>query len=331
MSRFYVTGGSQRKDANRKPEWFSYGEASIYSFDISTRDVTHCVSYKSPDRFRPEDPEASIVFKAGSLAGDSLLVCTQTEILVYSLPGFEQIGHCSHPWLNDVHHVKMNEAGNYLIANTGLDLVLELTPGGDVVREWSSLLDENPWDRFDKDTDYRKVETTKPHHCHPNYVFEIDGELWVTRFIQRDAICLTSPGKRIEVGLEKVHDGVVRDGLVYFSTVNGHIAVADPNTCEVKRTYDLAAMTDTTKTLGWCRGIHILDDERILVGFSRLRPSKIKENLRWARFQIGLREDSGKHPTRVACYNLAAGELEWEINLEKHGLNAVFSILPVDG
>jgi len=331
VSKFYVTGGKQRKDANKKPEWFSYGEAAVYSFDTETGDVVECVSYRSPDQVRPDDPEASVVFKAGSLDGDRLLVCTQTEILVYSLPDFEQVGYCSHPWLNDVHHVKVNAAGNYLVANTGLDLVLELSPDGEVVREWRALPDEDPWARFDRNVDYRKVVTTKPHHCHPNYVFEVEGELWVSRFVQMDAICLNSPDKRIEIGIEKIHDGVVRDGLVYFSTVNGHIAVADPAACEVKRSYDLFAMTDTNKTLGWCRGVHHLDDERILVGFSRLRPSKIKENLRWARFQIGMREDSGKHPTRVSCYNLSQGELEWEINLEKHGLNAVFSILPADG
>jgi hypothetical protein len=35
-------------------------------------------------------------------------------------------------------------------------------------------------------------------------------------------------------------------------------------------------------------------------------------------------------PTRIACYDLAAGSLLWEVDLEPHGLNAVFSILPAD-
>ena len=330
MGKYYVTGGAQRKKVKDYIEWFSYGEASIFMFDDADGSVVKCASYMTPDEIRPEDKKANIVFKAGSLDGNRLLVCTQTEILAYSLPDFKQVGYTTHPRLNDVHHVKVNEAGNYLIANTGLDMVLELTPAGEVVREFSVLPDENIWDRFDKDVDYRKVLTTKPHHAHPNYVFEINGEIWVSRFVQKDVICLSNPGKVIDIGIEKVHDGNIRDGKVYFTAVNGHVVIADPVTCEVLAVHDLNAMTDTDKTLGWCRGLHILDDNQVLVGFSRLRPSKFRENVQWVKFQVGKRESAGKLPTRVALYDLEAGRMEWDINLEKHQLNAVFSILPAD-
>ncbi|MEN8007132.1 MAG: hypothetical protein ABFS42_08955 [Candidatus Krumholzibacteriota bacterium] len=330
MAKYYVTGGAQRKKVKDYIEWFSYGEASIFVFDDADGSMTKCASYITPDEIRPEDKSANIVFKAGSLNGNRLLVCTQTEILAYSLPDFKQVGYTTHPWLNDVHHVVVNEAGNYLIANTGLDMVLELTPDGEVVREISVLPGKDIWDRFDKDIDYRKVTTTKPHHAHPNYVFEINGELWVSRFVQKDVICLSNPEKIIDIGIEKVHDGNVYDGKVYFTAVDGHVVIADPVTCEVLAVHDLNAMTDTNKTLGWCRGLHILDDDRILVGFSRLRPSKFRENVQWVKFQVGKRESAGKLPTRVALYDLKAGRMEWDINLEKHQLNAVFSILPAD-
>ncbi len=324
-----MTGGSQRPEAKAHIEWFSYGEAAILACD-ERGTVEQCARYQTPDAIRPEDPRANIVFKAGSLHGDRLVVSTQTEILTYTVPDFRQVGYATHPWLNDVHHVTLNAAGNYLVADTGLDLVLELSPKGELIREWRALPEEDPWERFDRAVDYRRVVTTKPHHSHPNYVFEYKGELWVSRFVQRDAVCLTDPAKRLEIGLEKVHDGNVVGDRVWFTTVDGHVAVADLAECRVLAVHDLNAMTDTDKTLGWCRGLEVLDGERVIVGFSRIRPSKFKENVRWVRFKAGVRPDAGSLPTRIACYDLAAGRVEWSVDLEKHGLNAVFSILPAD-
>ena len=67
---------------------------------------------------------------------------------------------------------------------------------------------------------------------------------------------------------------------------------------------------------------------RVLIGFSRVRPSKIRENVRWMKHRVGLRENAGTMGTHIACYDLERGEHEWDIDLESHGLNAVFSILP---
>jgi len=114
------------------------------------------------------------------------------------------------------------------------------------------------------------------------------------------------------------------------TTVDGHVVRANLRSGETLAVHDLNAYSRTDRALGWCRGLHVLDGERVLVGFSRLRPSKIKENLTWVKFKMGLREVSGQSPTRVACYDLARGALEWEVNLEEHGLNAVFCIVPAD-
>jgi hypothetical protein len=310
-------------------EWFCYVEARIMSLDESGN-VEICKVYKTPDEIRPDDPKSNIVFKAGSLDGDRMHVCTQTEVLTYSLPDFEQVGYVTHPWLNDVHHVVTNTRNNFLVANTGLDQVLELDREGEIVNEWSVLPDEDPWTRFNRNVDYRKMITTKPHHSHPNYVVQHDGELWVSRFSQRDLFCLTAPDRRIEVGLESVHDGSVLEDHVYMTTVDGHVVIGDLREGRLLKVFDLTEMTKTDKTLGWCRGIHILSPERVLVGFSRIRPSKFRENLRWMKHRVGLRENSGCLPTRVACYHLDGGRLEWEVDLEAHGMNAVFSILPAD-
>jgi hypothetical protein len=329
LGKFYITGGSQQENAQAHTDWFCYVEARILSVDKSGS-VSHCATYITPDEIRPEDPRSNIVFKAGSLNGDTLTVCTQTEILVYSLPDFQQVHYLTHPWLNDVHHVVMNNAGNYLVANTGLDQVLELSPDGSIVQEWSVLPGVDTWDRFDRTIDYRKVVTTKPHHSHPNYVVEYHGDLWVSRFAQKDLLCLSDPTRRLDVGIQSVHDGIIHDDRVFMTTVDGHVIVGDLREGRILSIHNLNSMTQTNKTLGWCRGIHVIDENRVIVGFSRIRPSKIRENLRWVKYRMGIREDEGRLPTRIACYNFTEKRVEWEVNLEDHGLNAVFSILPAD-
>ena len=101
-------------------------------------------------------------------------------------------------------------------------MVLEVTLDGRVLREWP-VLGNNAWDRFSHSVDYRKV-STKPHLSHPNFVFEISDDVWVTRLRQRDAICLTRPAEPININLERPHDGLLHESLLYFTTVDGHLA-----------------------------------------------------------------------------------------------------------
>jgi hypothetical protein len=43
---------------------------------------------------------------------------------------------------------------------------------------------------------------------------------------------------------------------------------------------------------------------------------------------MGMRDNEGRLPTRIAGYDLTAGRQEREVAPERHGLNAVFSIIP---
>lgn len=325
---YYVTGGHHCKDATGAREWVSFDKAQIFKVDVDAGCVDRIVNYESSPDHRPDDPQANIVFKAGSIDGDSLHVCTQTEVITYSLPDLELQSCLSHPWFNDLHHVMVNEAGNFLVAVTGLDLVIEITKNGEVVREWP-VLDGNTWKRFDRNTDYRKVVTTKPHLSHPNYVFIHNGEIWTTRFYQKDAIRLTGDPRQIEVQGEKLHDGSVVDDKVYQTSVDGHLTVADLVTGKTLKVYDFNSMTGEKRVLGWCRGLHLLDERQVIVGFSRIRPSKFRENVQWMKFQLGLRKNAGSLGTRLACFDLEKESLEWVFDLEEYGMNAVFSILPV--
>jgi hypothetical protein len=199
-------------------------------------------------------------------------------------------------------------------------MVLEMTPAGEVVDMWN-VLGEDPWSAFDPSTDYRKT-STKPHRGHPNFVFYLGSELWATRFHQGDAVSLTRPGRAIDVSERRIHDGVVHDGFVYFTAVDGQLIIADAQSLEVVQTVDLTRFHDDRTLLGWCRGV-LVDGDRIWVGFSRIRPTRFRENVSWVA--RGFQRDQGTH---IACYDLARGECVAEVDLEPASLSALYSILP---
>jgi hypothetical protein len=325
--RFYVCGGRQRVGAYLRRKWEQYGEAVILRVDAERGTGEVVVAYVSPPEAIPAEGSPSIVFKAGSLAGDRFYACTQTEVLTYRLPGFEREGYLSLPSFNDLHHVLPRREGTLLVVSTGLDLVLEVDGGGEVRREWDALGGDT-WARFDRTVDYRRVPSTKPHASHPNFAFEARGEIWVTRFEQRDAVCLTRPGRRIDIGVERPHDGVVVGDRAYFTTVDGHVAVADLASERLVRLIDLNSIAGARLALGWCRGLWPLAEAEVVVGFSRLRPTQFRENVRWVKHRLGLRATPGSLPTRLVAFDLAGQRLLWELNLEDLGLNAVFSIHP---
>lgn len=204
-------------------------------------------------------------------------------------------------------------------------MVVEITTSGSPVREWG-VLGEDPWARFSRETDYRKVPTTKPHRSHPNHVFMLDQEVWVTRLQQRDAICLSQPGPRINIAVQRPHDGYIFGDRIYFTTVDGHIVIAGRRTLKVEETIDLNQMSGQSgQVLGWCRGVLPLDERFVWVGFTRVRPTKLVENVAWIRNGYSHRH----RPSHVALYDLEHKTCEQEIELEPHGIGVVFSLLQI--
>jgi hypothetical protein len=322
--RLYVVGGQQRALRPLSAigqDWYEYQKGVIVELDTGARNVTTKVEYVSPaDAAPPKSPR--ILFKSGALVDGLLYVCTQTEVLVYALPDFQVVSYISLPMFNDLHHVRPTPDGNLLVANTGLDAVVEVTRAGEIVKTWN-VLGADPWARFSRDVDYRLVTTTKPHLAHPNHVFYIGDEPWATRFEQRDAISLNNPDRRIAIGLERVHDGYVEGSKVYFTTVDGKIAVANVDTLLVEEVVDLTRAHPAETLLGWARGLHV-EWPYAWVGFSRIRPTKFRENLGWVL--QGFKRDFGTH---VGCYDLQTGESLGQVQLEEFGLDAVFGIYPV--
>ena len=323
-TRFYISGGRQRGSLFRKlEEWQSSEEALLIELDPATNESVVRVAYVSPSEVCADELPA-ILFKAATLQQNRLYTCTSTEVLVYEVPSFQRLYYISLPCFNDLHHVYPTARGTLLVAVTGLDMVVELTPTGELLRQWN-VLGGDPWERFSPDVDYRKVATTKPHRSHPNHVFELDGEVWVTRLIQRDAICLSNPGPRIDIAVQRPHDGYILGDRIYFTTVDGHVVIADRKTLQVEQTIDLNQMSHPTgHVLGWCRGVFPIDERWLWAGFTKIRPTKLIENLAWIK--NGPPQNKASH---VALYDLERKRCELEIDTEPHGVGVVFSLLAV--
>jgi hypothetical protein len=325
MGKIYLTGGELRQSVFRKlEEWQSSQKAMIVELDLESKTSRPCVEYVSPaEACAPELP--AILFKSASVVEDKFYACTSTEVLVYSVPDFRLLHYISLPCFNDLHHVCPTPQGTLLVVVTGLDMVVEVTTTGEVVREWS-VLGGDPWAQFSRSVDYRRVPTTKPHRAHPNHVFQLLDDIWVTRFEQRDAISLSRPGRRIDIAVQRPHDGYLFGDSIYFTTVDGRVVRANPRTLQVEKTYDLNQMSGpSNEVLGWCRGLLPLDERFVWVGFTRVRPSKFRENLAWIKSR-----GASQHihrPTHLALYDLRQNRCVDEILLEPHGVGVVFSLL----
>lgn len=327
MNTFYVVGGRLRSSVFRTlEEWQSCKEALLIEIDPARNQSKTLIQYVSPPEVCAEDSPA-ILFKSASLKENKLYLCTSTEVLVYELPHFQLVHYISLPCFNDLHHAYPSHRGTILVVVTGLDMVVEITTEGEIVREWN-VLGKDTWARFSRQTDYRRVPTTKPHESHPNHVFELDDDIWVTRLRQRDAICLTKPELRIDVAVQRPHDGYVAGDRIYFTTVDGHIVVANRKTLQVEESIDLNTMSGQTgQILGWCRGLLPVDLRWMWVGFTRVRPTKFVENLAWVKNAGSLRH---KH-SHIALYDFEQKACAQEIELEPHGIGVVFSLLPLPG
>jgi hypothetical protein len=323
----WVVGGEQRVQFSKPKEWAQYRKAVV----LQVRDdrQERVLEYETPPEHCPEETPSQ-VFKAATFEGDTAYLCTQTEVLLCDLPSFRVRRVISLPCFNDLHHVAPAPDGRLFVAVTGLDAVAELSPEGELIR-LVSVLGGSPWDRFSPDVDYRKVPTTKPHRSHPNYIFFLDGHPWVTRFNQRDAVPVDGVNDRppFDVGKEEgIHDGHVVGDEIFFTTVNGCVVRFDLTTGE-KTSFDLNTLhePDEDRPLGWCRGLLPLNGgSQAWVGFSRIRYTTLRRNLSWVRHGFRETEHHRERPTRIALYDLGRRDLCRQIDLERSGMGAVFSI-----
>lgn len=324
MPKFLVTGGVQRDDALKLGEGRRYHCGRLLRIEYESRRTESLYELSEGGDHYPDDTP-NMLFTSATLADGRLYLCSETELFVFSYPEMRLVQCASYPFFQNVHHVAPIN-GHVVVASTGLDLIVALDGETlDPVHFWNAM-GKDPWHRFSPNTDYRKIHSTKPHESHPNFVFEIDGDVWATRFQQKDAVCLSGHAGRIDIGVERIHDGHVIGDRVYFTAVNGKIVVADTSTLSVVEVIDLNEMEQVECPLGWCRGLAIVD-EVAYVGFSRIRETPIKENLLWMMRWSGRPRIM---PTRITAYDLRRRKKLDEFVLGGRGLDTIYSVIAVE-
>jgi hypothetical protein len=321
MDKVFVGGGQFRSSVFQKlEEWESCKRALLVEIDPVSKHSRSCVEYDSPKEAAADELPA-ILFKSTTVVDHKLYACTSTEVMIYDLPSFRLTSYISLPFFNDVHHVYPTAQGTLLVMVTGLDMVAEVSLEGKFLRHWD-VMGEDTWSIFSRDIDYRKIPTTKPHRSHANHIFQLGDETWVTRFHQRDAVSLRDPQRKIEIAIQRPHDGFIFNDSLYFTTVDGHVVIANPRSLKIERVIDLNKMSGANSdTLGWCRSLLPIDERFLWVGFTRVRPTKFRENLNWVRQQ-----KRAHRPSHIALYDLHSESCIEEIETEPHGIGVVFTL-----
>ena len=324
-----ITGGKERADGFQLGEGKYYDEACLLKLDLETgtfeRLLTISESTRTPENYPDEHP--NLEFTAGHVDGDTLWLCTDTEVMQYAYPEMKLLKKASLPAFHNIHHVRPFE--DYVaVVSTGLDMIVLLSPDTLEPIEYLNVEGKDPWHRFSPDVDYRKIHSTRPHDGHPNFVFKLGEELWVTRCTQEDAVCLSDMSKLIDIAPPKeisVHDGHVIDGRIYFTTVDGFIVIADASTLKVIEEFDINKFEERAGSKGWCRGIH-LDGDILYVGFTRFRRTRNKKKIAWVKDLFDNRPAEGR--ATVAAYDLKRKEKLQEWVLPENTIDAIYSLLP---
>lgn len=294
-----------------------FERALIEVVDWETREVVEEVDYTPPPENLGEG--CSVRFTGGCAYDGRWFQCSGTEVVVYDPSDWSVERVISHPSFHDLHGLAV-EGDEIAIANTGLEMVQILNRAGDIQRE-IPVAATPTWDRFDRSVDYRRVVSTKPHEVHPNHVFRIDGQWWVTRCLRQDAVNTENPDDRIDVRVGNPHDGIVRGDFVYFTTTNAHLVVASTITRKVEQVIDINALNEQGGRIGWCRGIEV-HEYMAYVGFTRLRYSPWAETFKTAKDVMRGR----KRVSHIERIDLARGELVDSYDYERHRSGAIFGL-----
>lgn len=327
MSRLLITGGVLRPNGFELGEGKYYGCAKLLRLDTNTGEFEELIAVDEGNENYPEI-HPNLTFTAGEVDGSCLWLPTDTEIRQYSYPDLQLLKTFSHPCFHNIHSVNHCDDRLY-VTSTGLDMVVVLDKVIGAIDERLSCEGKPAWHRFNADVDYRKIHSTRPHDSHPNYVFWVNNEPWVTRCTQEDAVCLSDVSKRIDIsGPDKetsVHDGIVVADKVYFTSVDSCVVKADLTTRQVIETIRIDEFPGYGPVRGWCRGLRI-ENGLFYLGFSVLRRTRRSEKLKWlaklaARSGISqtssiLAVDLGRRRV-VADYPVPAGMID-----------AIYSILP---
>ncbi len=255
------------------------GEAALWMLDTEAGWFS---TYYQPDpeevrsfpRAAPPGPMSLDRFTGLCEYDGRYFATTFNEVLVIEKGTGRLIDVHSQPSFNDLHCCFAWEGGQ-AVANTGMDCI-ELFD-----HAWQQVGRVRLAGTNDIDgRDWRQVPSTKPHACHVNWLFMLGGELWCTRYVQRDAVKVHDPTERMDIGYGMPHDGLVRDGRVLFTSAEGKIVAHQAaGRREQSAVLDLEDMVRPFRT-GWVRGLHFTGDD-FYVGTTRLRYTTSRKVLNW--------------------------------------------------
>lgn len=319
--KLLLAGGLQRRNARELSSGQKHERGCLLVLDTASGRFQVALEYRSRPEHRPPDlPE--IRFTAVDPGDGDVLAPTSTELVLVSAGDWEPRDVVSLPCFNDVHHARRH-GGEILVANTGLDEVVVLDARSRRV-ERRVYLGHTPFaQRFDDDVDYRRLNTTGRHEIHPNHVCVLDGDVFVSGGFEGSVIPLDEPGARFRISERVIHDGVSRDGALWFTSVDGWILVVDPHAGRVIERFDLNGMDPQGGGLGWCRGL-CLDGGVAYVGFSAIRPTANERLVSWVNQRVGRGEPPRR--SRIAAFDLPAGRLLDEYPLPTGRMSDVFCV-----
>jgi hypothetical protein len=284
--RLWVSMGVKRGGRPREPL-----RPRLIELDADSGEVLRQLDWTTPP-CSGAGPEVHQEFTAGHLVGEHFWQPTHTELLRIDPVRMEVTGAVAHPLLHGVHSVAPGPDDTLVVSCAGLDSVLELSTRGELVHH-HFLGSGHFTDRHPEPRDFRRVpyDALKPHSHHPNHAVWVDGQLFATCFETRRAHRLVGSGPDLLLPEGIPHDGRLRDGLLWFTQVDGRVVAMHPDGHRV-HTIELADLDPRPGLLGWCRGVEKVG-HHLFVGFTQLRRSRHREVARWLlEGQAGIKRDS---------------------------------------
>jgi len=332
QNNLLITGATLRKQGYELGEGKYYDKAVLLSLNLDTGYFKELLSISTGNQNTP-DSNPNLEFTIGDIEPNNLWLTTDTEIRLYSYPELNVLKVFSHPCFHNIHSLAVRGEQLY-ITSTGLDMVVILDKNTGEIIDRINTEYKPVWHRFSADIDYRKLHSTRPHDSHPNYIFWLDNQPWVTRCTPEDAVCLYDKRKRIDLtGLSEnpsqqelsVHDGIVKQGKIYFTSVDGCILIVDSGSLKLIETIELYKFKNYGGVRGWCRGLYI-EGDLFYIGFSRLRKTKAKGKLAWlSRFSNYL---SPSKQSSVLAFDMKKRIIVKDYPIPEDAIDAVYAILP---
>jgi hypothetical protein len=179
---------------------------------------------------------------------DVVVTCSWIDQCCYLVKPDQDVARITHPWFNYLHSVDLTESGTLLLASAGSDVIVEITPRGDVVWEWFGA--EHGYDTrpngsrlvCDRGIDYRplRMDTADQAMHVTSATLLADGTLLATLFHQGTLIAIdreTGRARNVLTGLRCPHGAHrLEDGALLSDTLGHRILVLNEAlevSCEV--------------------------------------------------------------------------------------------------